>query len=981
MRQPFLIGFILFIGITCKAQQSKYTAFTVNDGLPSNYVYRAIEDNKGFLWIATDAGIARFDGKHFQVFTTRDGLPDNEVLAVVKESNGRIWVNCFKQKPAYFDEIKNRFINSKDDPMLAKIPEGTHNMYFFPLQNGGMLFYYEQGSVILKNGKIVTSPIGKKHNGFIFNENKDGTFLSIDGAVNTTAKTSITAIYQLKDTKKIDSIIIRHNVAGESLTYGLSDGKFYLFNSAKGVCYIYSDFNCDPLHFKAVTVKVPEPFNNFEFTRDNFYFTSVSGKLYLYNKKTLTLEAVIHGDYLPNSIYKDHKGNLWVSTIDKGLLIYKKNQLGLVNLPRGFIGTNFLSIARKPNGAILAGNFYGEIVEAGKRSTITHTVPKKDLISRQRKIVLSQNKIFSFSEGGVYINYNKTVVDYGKTALNFNDSIILIGQSFGLQKLNAISNKITILRSLSKRVTALTVNADSMVYFGSTDGLYKFNYNKNITTPLNQKDSRLRERITGLCATPDQLIWVATSGNGLLVVKDDKVLLHISEKDGIIDNATRSITTGRPGQIWLGTSGGISIINYKLQNGKPGYTIQNLSVNDGLTDNVINEMLYQKDTVYAATGNGISIIPAAISIPKFNIPVQLIHISINQRDTVLASSYKLGYNQQNIQMAFAGIELNGHFKNLQYTLDKNKNWTTLDGNTITVQLSSGIHTVQVRAVDVNGNICNKILTVKFDIATPFWKSIWFWFIVALTTQLLIIYLINQRQKKRREDKLAKEIAGVQTAALEQQAFTSLMNPHFMFNALNSIQHYMNVQDRQNTNRYLSDFASLIRKNFEAAQQSFIPLEQEIENITIYLRLEKMRFSNRFSYSVTIDENLDTDDWVIPTMILQPLLENALLHGIMPSSINGEINIALKHMGKDLLIMITDNGIGIANSMALKAGDTHKSRGMELIKKRIAALSRFGPQAITITVLPAFISEENPGNQVILFIPHQLHHAWMQAQQQ
>jgi two-component sensor histidine kinase len=385
--------------------------------------------------------------------------------------------------------------------------------------------------------------------------------------------------------------------------------------------------------------------------------------------------------------------------------------------------------------------------------------------------------------------------------------------------------------------------------------------------------------------------------------------------------------------------------------------------------------------MYAATANGIAIIPVNITIPKFNIPVQLTGIAINQHDTLLSASYKLKHDQNYIQMRFAGIELNGHFKNLKYSLDKNKSWTNLTENTLTLDLESGHHVVQVRAVDVNGNISDKILTIQFDIATPYWRSFWFWLLIAVGVQLVILFVVNRRQKSRREAKLAKEIAGVQIAALEQQAFTSLMNPHFIFNALNSIQHYINVQDRQNANRYLSDFASLIRKNFEAAQQSFIPLEQEIENIKIYLRLEQMRFNERFSYQLIIDEDLDTDDWMIPTMILQPILENALLHGLMPSSINGKITIGMKEENNNLLITITDNGIGIANSLALKDMDGHKSRGMELIKKRIEALSRFGTHPIAIEMSPAFESEKNPGNKVTLCIPHGLYQAWRQAQQQ
>jgi len=973
MRFPVFIFLAILAGHICRAQQSKYNAFTVNDGLPSNYVYRAIEDNKGFMWVATDAGIARFDGKHFQVFTTRDGLPDNEVLAVVKENSGRIWVNCFKQKPAYFDEIKNRFVNATEDSSLAKITEGTSVMLFFPLQDGGIMFYNELGSFIYKDKKLT-----EYKDGFFIKKNEDGSRLRYEeGAVDPVTKRSQLIISRVKGDTRLESAGIQTTATGRSLLFGTNDGKFYLFKTSEGKCFIYSEFKLNPLRFRVDSVTIPESFNNFEFTYDCFYLLGSSNKIYLFNKKTLQREAVINGNYLGNSVYKDNKGNLWVCTIDKGLLVYNKTQFGTVKMPGGFTHTNFLSIARRPDGTLLAGNFYGEVLESRGNKVSIHTIPKEALIARVRKIIISQNKVFTFSETGIHVNYAKKLTSAGKTAVAYNDSVIIIGMSTSLQKLNTITEQLSRLKS-QKRITAVTRSADGNIYYGSTDGLYKL---KKVNKSPGASDPLLPDRATSLCGTPDNLVWVATSGNGVVILQNDRPLLHISEKEGIINNATRSITTTRPGQVWVGTVGGISVINYTLHDKKIAYTIQNLSVNDGLVNNMVNEMFYQKDSVYAATGNGISVIPANISIPKFNIPVQLIRISVNQRDTIISSNYRLGYNERNIQMEFAGIELSGHFKKLQYTLDKNKDWSSLDENILAVQLNSGNHTVQVRAVDVNGNISNKILTVKFDIAAPFWKTIWFWMAAALMIQFVTIFLVNRRQKSRREAKLAKEIAGVQLASLEQQAFTSLMNPHFMFNALNSIQHYINVQDRQNANRYLSDFASLIRKNFEAAQQSFIPLEQELENIKIYMRLEQMRFNDRFSYRVVVDENLEPDDWMIPTMVLQPLLENALLHGIMPSAVKGKIVIELKDLENNLLIVITDNGIGIDNSLALKDVNGHKSRGMELIKKRIAALSRFGQRAVTISMSQAFDSRKNPGNRIHLLIPAELHRAWMQAQDQ
>jgi len=983
MRFAVLLLPIFFLCPNCKAQHLKYNAFTVTDGLPSNYIYRCVEDNKGFLWVATDAGIARFDGKHFQVFTTQDGLPDNEVLSVVKEKNGRIWVNCFKQKPAYFDEIKNRFINAKQDGSLEKLQEGTGIMYFFPLDSGGIMFYNEKGSFIYKDKNLLAYPTGKRHEGFLIKENQDGSQLKFgyyyrvqgDGTKIFQAK-----IYQESGKIYNDSSVIRNYNHGGSLTSGFSGGKFYLFDGVSGKCFIYSNFDTHPIRYEVDSVKIPEPFNNFEFTADCFYLLGISGKIYLFDKENLQVAASVSGNYLCNSIYRDSKGNLWVSTIDKGLLVYKKRQFDTICMPKGFIRTDFLSIARKKDGKVLAGNFYGDVLEADRKGAKVNTIPKKGILARQRKILFSQNKVFTFSEAGVYVDYKKGLETYGKTAIAYNDSTIIVGQSYSLIKLNSITEKVTTL-NVRKRITALTRDANGIIYFGSTDGLYKYVYNNDKTLALNQTNPLLQERITGLCASPDNLIWTATSGNGVVVMKDDKVLLHISEKDGTINNSIRCITNGMPGQVWLGTAAGISVINYKLQNQYTiGFTIQNLSLHDGLTSNVINDMLFDKDTIYAATANGISVIPANVSIPKFDIPVELVRVHINQRDTILSSSYKLGYDQQNIQMEFAGIELNGHFRNFQYTLDKNKTWVTLNENLLTVEFSSGYHAVQVRAVDVNGNISKKILAIKFDIAAPFWKAIWFWLIVAFFMQGLTLYFVARRQKKRKEIKLAKEIIEVQMASLEQQAFTSLMNPHFMFNALNSIQHYINIQDRQNANRYLTDFASLIRKNFEAAQQSFVPLDQEMENIKIYLRLEQMRFSNRFSYQITIDDNLDTEDWMVPSMVLQPLLENALLHGIMPSPGTGKIAIDMKGLERNLLITITDNGVGIANSNALKETDSrHKSHGIELIKKRIAALSHFGPLAITLSMAPAFPGQKNPGNKVSLFIPFDLHNAWLKVQ--
>ncbi|MGZ3756283.1 MAG: two-component regulator propeller domain-containing protein [Mucilaginibacter sp.] len=989
-----VIVFLLIIAavFATSAQQLKYTAFTVADGLPSNNVYRAIEDNSGFLWVTTDGGIARFDGKHFQLFTTKQGLPDNAVLEVVKENNGRLWVNCFKQKPAYFDEKKNRFINATEDTCLAKVPEGTGIITSFPLKDGGVLYVNEKGSFVFKNKKLIVYPPLKGSDLFV-KENKDGSYIGYGGVYFPGRSTSESTLYQIKNNKIIDSFLVRtikFETSALSSKSIVDDSKVYTFSPLQNHCFIYGDITTHPLRCKKDSISLPEHFAISGVNDHYVFMLGYSGKMYVFDKKTLKQVTVIDDSYLPNAVYnavyQDGKGNLWLSTFDKGLLLYKKTAIAAVTMPTDFKNTTFLSIVRKPDGTLLAGNSYGEALEIKGKTNKLNVLPKQSKELRVRKILLYKNKVFIFSERGVIVDYKRVIMNQlnkmpfaAKTAIKYDDSTAIFGLLSGLVSVNMRTEKAIQLNSAHKRITAINKSADGFIYFGSTDGLYKHDYFNNRTIALNQNSPLLSKRVTALCTTADSLIWVATASDGVIALKHDRMVGHFTENNGIINNAILSISAAIPGQVWLGTESGISIVKYWFKGGVMRYSVQNLSVNDGLTNNTVNEMICHNDTVFAATGNGISVIPANITIPPFNIPTQMIGISVNQRDTILSSSYQLRYDQQNIQMKFAGIELGGHFKNLQYTIDKNRNWITLDENTLTVQLTNGLHVIQVRAVDVNGNVSNKMLTVKFDIATPFWKSVWFWVTLALLMQVVIIYLINHRQKKRKENRLAKEILSVQTASLEQQAFTSLMNPHFMFNALNSIQHYINLQDRQNANRYLSDFASLIRKNFEAAQLSFIPLEQEIENIKIYLRLEQMRFSERFIYDITIEETLDVEEWMIPTMILQPLLENALLHGIIPSAIDGKITLDFKEQEHDLLVTIADNGIGLANSAAMKINADHKSRGMELIKKRISALGRFGTHQITISMQPAFTDEKNPGNKIVLFIPQELYQAWQQAQ--
>ncbi|MBC7416750.1 MAG: histidine kinase, partial [Pedobacter sp.] len=185
--------------------------------------------------------------------------------------------------------------------------------------------------------------------------------------------------------------------------------------------------------------------------------------------------------------------------------------------------------------------------------------------------------------------------------------------------------------------------------------------------------------------------------------------------------------------------------------------------------------------------------------------------------------------------------------------------------------------------------------------------------------------------------------------LEQQALQAMMNPHFVFNVMNAIQHYINTRNTASANKVLTGFARLIRKNLEICTKGYISLHEEIEYLKLYLKLEKNRFGDKLTYHFKIDEKLDLEETFIPSMLLQPYVENAIWHGIMPKESGGriEINMSLKQVNI-LDIEITDDGVGIENSLSTKRG-THVSKGMQLTAERLKLLAEIGSKNIHLTV--------------------------------
>jgi tetratricopeptide (TPR) repeat protein len=231
---------------------------------------------------------------------------------------------------------------------------------------------------------------------------------------------------------------------------------------------------------------------------------------------------------------------------------------------------------------------------------------------------------------------------------------------------------------------------------------------------------------------------------------------------------------------------------------------------------------------------------------------------------------------------------------------------------------------------------------------------------------IILYSRSRINAKRRLSEMNRKISEITQANLRQQ-----MNPHFIFNTLNSIQYYMYQHDKLATNNYLTKFSSLMRKVLENSQHTSIPLRDELDALNLYLELEMIRFKDKFEFSIKVDEDIDTILFKVPTMLIQPYVENSICHGLMPSEGKGFIKIDIKLEKEYLACTIEDNGIGREASRDKKTNDkkNHSSLGTQIVSSRLDLVNAlYGSSLKTIYTDLKNINGEPSGTRVEIQIP-------------
>jgi ligand-binding sensor domain-containing protein len=965
----------LFTVFSNIAQTPVFKHFTTEDGLPSSECYQVLQDKKGFIWIATDHGVSRYNGSRFENFTTRNGLPENSVLRMYEDESGKLWVASLTGKIAYFHQ--ERFIPLKVNAQLSKLMDqgiissmayadntlwiGTYSsryLYKVQFKNGQQKVLVAHKYLaphaylyVFGNGHYIqgckTEAYAQKNTCDFRFTNKGETTASRD-AFNTRVRGS----YNVRSTR-------------------LNSGNF-LF------C-----FNKQLIEIDCKTGKV----NNRKQLTDQmlFLYTDVTNGLWIGNYKKgvsyypkgnlnkppfhfLTANSV-------SGIMKDHEGGYWFSTLDKGVFYLRdmriKHHSQLKN-------TNVTCITGS-EGVIYAGTDNSEILVLKGNSIQTIPLPLANSYVHQITKSKTNDLIIATNSG-----FGSLSLSDGKFRLIKKQ----ISGSFFLQSKNSTHFWLVNVRVLCElqpigkndyrlitytapyRINALAEDSKGKLWVGTENGLYYLQDGRFILQ--RDQNTMLTSKIKHL-AWKNEVCWLATKEHGLLIRRKGKVY-QINESSGLPSNICLSLLPENATTAWVGTNNGVSKIS--VASWHPfRIKLKSYSTKNGLTTNAANELYKEKGILYIACSRGITWFKdGTISSNKVKPPIHITGITVNNHRQPLLPSYCFAYDQNNLLIRYIGLSFkNDGQTNYAYRLkgvDDSWKRTTLNKLNF-IGLPYGNYVFEVKAMNNDGLWNQHPARLVFEIQPPFWHTWWFRIFTAMalvgTVYWYIRYRINVLEKRASE----KERLYKKATEMEMRFLSAQMNPHFTFNAMNSIQHYMLDNEPRKAQQYLAKYSRLIRKVLENSMHEFVSLHAELELLTLYMDMEILRFTEKFEVEIDIDPRLNTTEVYIPPMLIQPYIENAIWHGIFQKKQgNGKIGLFISLEDNHLKCVIEDNGIGRKHSGALQSTTKdHQSFGMTITQERLKQLQSH----IHLAIAPVIsdITNENGeciGTRVVVHLP-------------
>ncbi len=1004
MRTLLTIG--LFLMAARLSAQSVYSRFfNLQQGLPSNELRQAYQDGRGFLWLCTAAGLVRYDGYEFEHYTRQEGLPVEATQRIFEDQRGRLWIISDGAYLSLWEEGKIS-VHRLSAPLRALA--AGREIGSFQLDAGDTLYVAFRALPHQKNESLVYAAALSDSAFRPLAQLAESPSSALLYEVQRSALTSESIAPFLLNTRSgshESSPPTQARRLGEFWSTGFTDCHCHLQGARLHCINRRYSLRIDlqtggVLALDSFAQILPEV-RHFYIDKSGNAWASTSAGAYLWEGGDMRRPASTYfGAQALQQVLQDREGNYWLATSSEGLIF----------MP--YRGVRLQTVSPYPHQNQLRTLLHAPpFVLTLSASGMVYRVTEQTVLPTYYNQAASPASAWHYDSLRQHIllgNGNAIEVQTGNTAWQWwgisgqaanlppqmqarafapaQEGAFWVAPAAGLMLFDQQTRQ---LRWQSQEInfhapvhSIAHLRGDTFL-LATDEGIYRLcQSTKTLIPPADSAAMPYKKGISirSISQSRAGRLLIATAGWGFWYELKANEWQNLQQSDGLSSNYIQKVYAPSAQTWWVATNKGLDKIQWQNGSSQPsrivGYSTQNGLPTNGIYD--ILQLPTDSDSarLWLATDAGVvSFLPAQLeaeSRANANSSTHIRRILVGGQEIPLTDSLiTLQYGETNLQFEFLSIRFRsqGNIR-YRYRLEgKDADWQTTNARSIQyTNLEHGDYTFWVAAQNPDGSFSPQAATLRLRIEAPFWRLWWFQLSV-VGAVLLLLWLAFALVRRRA--RLQKKVWFT-----EQNALHAQMNPHFIFNAMNSILYFVRQNDKRQATSFLASFSSLIRRILDNSKRPIIPLQDEIETLQRYLELERLRLSNPSdNFRIEVDASVDPNLWQVPPMLIQPLIENSIMHGLLPKT-EGErrLLVRIDVWKKKLRFTVEDNGIGREAAAAIRArrNITHTSYGSRNITERIRVLNQLYGQNISIEIEDLRdAAGEAAGTRVIALIPPNL----------
>ncbi len=959
-----LLSLVLLLPLILEAQNKPFMRFDEDKGLANIKVKSIFKDNEGYLWIGTENGLSKYDGYKFTNFRKDNGLPGNRIWALASDGK-RLYAGCYKDGLAVIENNKVAKVYHLNSRFPNSIRRLYYSKYFRLLiigsDNGICLFrdstYYELACHKDSTNKASVLSIFEYKGSIYFTSH---SMLLGGGLFKLNINTRNPSLSLVQRVEKISGNKFSLCVVNDTL-YTSAYGEIFIYplkkiNEKPSVCYAKTQF----------LPWVASPVSNQEIWYGGYGESVFVSELMIFNTHTREFTKAPY-DIEPQSIndllYDKESEIMWVCS-DNGLFALQKKPFEI----QKFDAITSLVDVGGHNGEVYFLSKNGIYVFRNGKYTLKYS------LAMIGGVIHKLRNLLYVGEDAKAVKLFK-ILDNNLLRFTYDENHLFLVTTRGSISLPDFS----LYHPFDSRNFAADSKGGSY-FVGDYDKLRYFpSINRNLKSVLVEGGKGPVSDIVKTLRV-GEVFYFCSFYNGLYAVKNNKVY-YLNESNSDIDNYLTDVDTTRSGEVWCTSSyGNLFHIGFtdKL------FVNQKLNEqNAGIVGENYKWLKFNDCNLYVGSNKGLSIIPVS-ELHKYRIDSVHFYNAANGYDFVSAGSpfsdsqgniyvhtsgklikiKNTRYTPEVSKLSFQDVVINGQpvsftklagktlpyttreialeisvlrypsSGNISYRFSVNQGvWNT--GSKVVLQsLKSGEYTVDFEAKDRESNLLYR-QQVRFKIALPYWQQWWFVVCSILLITMAILLFLRWRTLKIRQQQDEKTSLLMRNTDLQMRSLQVQMNPHFIFNSLNSIQNFILSSNINDAVMYLGYLGGIIRTNLENVTEEYIHLEEEVKFLGKYIEIEKMRFKEKLDIRMV---NVITDQSVlIPPMLVQPIIENAIKHGVRNLGQNGLIEVTFTIKNELLQVTVEDNGVGRKQAKLMNSPG-HKSKGLALTLQRLALMN-------------------------------------------